>query len=219
MKYTLMKFWRCFFEQSFHFFIHLINDFSLRFYECWSIYTMFATACVNTIIEPLSYIKFSVFPWNTIGFLIFRTLNKWLSRFIIFNVPYVPNHYMSVIFVYKTRACLQNGIVLRKSVTSRLERNLLKLNVLDLIGFVSKYTTVGSSNFISIGKDAFPDRSWKIWGTVMRLLSKRGFWRVMWFLSQYIQIRTRTLPNYMNTSEWRICYINRYICDLLLSSN
>ena len=157
-----MKFWRCFFEQSFHFFIHLINDFSLRFYECWSIYTMFATPCVNTIIEPLSYITFSVFPWNTIGFLIFRTLNKWLSRFIIFSVPYVPNHYMSVIFVYKTRAYLQNGIVLRKSVTSRLERNLLKLNVLDLIGFVSKYTTVGSSNFIWIGKDAFPDRSWKI---------------------------------------------------------
>ena len=49
----------------------------------------------------------------------------------------------------------------RKALTSRLKTNLLKLNIFDLIGFVSEYTTVGSSNLISIGKPAFADGSGK----------------------------------------------------------
>ena len=39
-----------------------------------------------------------------------------------------------------------------KILTSRLETNSLKLNILDLIGIVSKYATVGSSNLKSVGK-------------------------------------------------------------------
>ena len=42
------------------------------------------------------------------------------------------------------------------------ETNLSKWNILELIGFVSKYRTVESSNLISVGKDAFTDRPWKI---------------------------------------------------------
>ena len=83
---------------------------------------------------------------------------------------------MSVIFVYKIRACeitLENGIILKKTLISVLETNLLQLNILDLIWFVSEYTTVGSSNFISLGKHAFADGSWKLRGT--HLLRKKIF--------------------------------------------
>ena len=53
----------------------------------------------------------------------------------------------------------------RKAFTSRLETNLLKLNLVNLIGFIIEYTTVGSSNLISVIKRAFTDGSWKIWST------------------------------------------------------
>ena len=84
---------------------------------------------------------------------------------------------MSVIFVYKIieyNAQLHGKIVLSWKRTSRLETHLLKSNILDLIKFVSEYTTVGSSNLISIGKYAFTDGSWKIWGT---LISSTGLFR------------------------------------------
>ena len=67
--------------------------------------------------------------------------------------PYVSSHYVSVIFVYKARACTdkwENGIVLRKTLTTRFEINLLNLNILDIIRFVSNYTTVGSSYQLDI---------------------------------------------------------------------
>ena len=67
-----------------------------------------------------------------------------------------------MIFLYKTRDCTvtcQNDIVLKKALPSRLETNLSKLNILDLTEFVSEYTTVGSSNLISVGWHAFTDES------------------------------------------------------------
>ena len=45
---------------------------------------------------------------------------------------------------------------------SRLEMILLKLNILNLVGFVNEYTATGSSNLISVGKHTFTDGSWKI---------------------------------------------------------
>ena len=42
---------------------------------------------------------------------------------------------------------------------------------MDLIGFVSEYTTAGSSNLISAGKINFTDQSWKVWGTSMSSIS------------------------------------------------
>ena len=42
---------------------------------------------------------------------------------------------------------------------------------MDLIGFVSEYITVGSSNLISAGKINFTDQSWKVWGTSMSSIS------------------------------------------------
>ena len=59
----------------------------------------------------------------------------------------------------------------RKTLISVLETNLLQLNILDLIWFVSEYTTVGSSNLISLGKHVFADGSWKLRGT--HLLRKK----------------------------------------------
>ena len=59
----------------------------------------------------------------------------------------------------------------RKTLIFVLETNWLQLNILDLIWFVSKYTTVGSSNLISLGKHAFADGSWKLRGT--HLLRKK----------------------------------------------
>ena len=37
------------------------------------------------------------------------------------------------------------------ALTSRLETNLSKINILDLTGFVNDYATVGSSNLILVG--------------------------------------------------------------------
>ena len=73
---------------------------------------------------------------------------------------------------YKIRACTvtwQNGIILKKTLTSRLETSLIKLIIFGLIGLVSDNKAVGSSNFIPIIKHAFTDRSWKIWVTLMNL--------------------------------------------------
>ena len=66
----------------------------------------------------------------------------------------------------------------RKGLTSRLEKNLLKLNILGQIGLVSKYATVGSSKLISVGKHAFTDRSWKKWDTLMssKPVNDWGLW-------------------------------------------
>lgn len=50
----------------------------------------------------------------------------------------------------------------RNALTSRLRINLLKLNVLDLLGLVSEQTKVGSSDLTSVCKLAFTDGSWKI---------------------------------------------------------
>ena len=43
---------------------------------------------------------------------------------------------------------------------------------LDLIGFISEYTTIGSSNLISVGnrEHTFTDRLWKIWYTLINLV-------------------------------------------------
>ena len=43
---------------------------------------------------------------------------------------------------------------------------------LDLIGFISEYTTIGSSNLISVGnrEHKFTDRLWKIWYTLINLV-------------------------------------------------
>ena len=54
-----------------------------------------------------------------------------------------------------------------KTSSSRLKTNLSKLNILNLIGMVIEYTTVWSSNLMSVGKHAVTDESWKIWGTLM----------------------------------------------------
>ena len=38
-------------------------------------------------------------------FSLFRALSIKLPKFVVFNDPYVPSHYILMIFVYKTRAC------------------------------------------------------------------------------------------------------------------
>ena len=65
---------------------------------------------------------------------------------------------MPKFFVYKTKA-----FIVRKALTSRLETNLLF--ILDLIGFVSEYATVGL--LVSVGKHAFTKGSCIIWTSLM----------------------------------------------------
>ena len=54
-----------------------------------------------------------------------------------------------------------------EALASTLETNLSKLNILDLVGFVSEYRTKRLPSLISAGKHAFTDTSWKIWSTLM----------------------------------------------------
>ena len=53
------------------------------------------------------------------------------------------------------------------AITSRLDRNFLNLNILDMIGFVSEYAKVLSSNLISVGKHDLTNGSWKVWGKLI----------------------------------------------------
>ena len=75
MKYTLTKFEDVLLDKVFVFFISLINDSVLTFHEYY-LCVMFPAPCINTITEPLSYSRFSFFPWNVIGFSIFMALSK-----------------------------------------------------------------------------------------------------------------------------------------------
>ena len=52
----------------------------------------------------------------------------------------------------------------KMALTSRLDTNSLKLNILDMIGFVSEYAKVLPSNLTSVGKHDLTNGSWKIWG-------------------------------------------------------
>ena len=67
-----------------------------------------------------------------------------------------------MIFVYKRQLHFRMVLTLGKTLTSRLETSLLKLNILNLIGFVSYYATVGSSNLTSVGKHDFTERLYKL---------------------------------------------------------
>lgn len=160
-----MKFWRCFVEQSFYFLISLNNDFTLLFHEYCFIYFIYSASCIKTVIKPLSYSRFSFFPWNIIGFSIFRVLKKLLPMIC---KSAVTKCWWSL-SIKLVPAQLHGKMVLswRKTLTSILETHLLKWNILDLIGFVSEYRTVGSPNLILVGKNAFTNGSSKILCTLM----------------------------------------------------
>ena len=169
-----MKFWKCFDGQGLYFFINFIHNFAFPFHEHCFVDAMLGALCVNTIIEPLNYSRLNFFPWNI--------LVSIYSGSLVSNVPNLlfPSILKSSVTICRLSlsikpelAQLHRKMVLSwiNALTSRLETNLLKLNILDLTVFVREYTTVGSLHLISVGKHAFPDVSWKICGTLLSFAS------------------------------------------------
>ena len=134
LKYILMKFWRCFVGESFYFFIKFIKGF-----EYWLIYAIFIAPNIN-IIDILFNIPLSpsiiadlVFSHETL--LVSLYFGSLVNDFLNLLFPTIRKRPVTVCWwslsIKPVPAKWHGKIILswKKALTSRLEANLLKLNI------------------------------------------------------------------------------------------
>lgn len=141
MKYFLQKFLRYFVGKSFYFFINLINEFAFPSHENWLVYVMFAASCINTTIDSsillnLAFLHEILLVSLHLGHLVNVSLNFLFQRIRTFPVI-ICRWSLSV----KPKLPQLHGKMVqswRKALISTLKRNLLKLNISNLLGVCNR---------------------------------------------------------------------------------
>ena len=169
-----MKFWTCFAGQGLYIFINFIHNFAFPFHE----HCLLMPCLVHHVsIQSLSPLIIVDLTFSREILLVPLYSGSLVSNFPNLLFPTIRKSSVTIcrlsLSIKPELAQLHRKMVLSwiNALTSRLETNLLKLNILDLTVFVREYTTVGSLHLISVGKHAFPDVSWKICGTLLSFAS------------------------------------------------